>query len=186
MIKHQPNDMVKYQQYIRRKWLVLLVMVILAVIASLASLMAGSAGLTLKEVVLAVFGNGTRQTSTIVWNVRMPCYVWVHHAKCVTQSVGVRIYIGGISRSILWRCGVDYLSGSRNAGQYWQRFCCLSYYYQSGNGDILRLFGWSSNNGSDSGVVPATRCHTICYGTGRCCNQLHVQRWNDISTIFCG
>lgn len=22
------------------------------------------------------------------------CYVWVHHAKCVTQSVGVRIYIG--------------------------------------------------------------------------------------------
>lgn len=50
MIKHQPNDMVKYQQYIRRKWLVLLVMVILAVIASLASLMAGSAGLTLKEV----------------------------------------------------------------------------------------------------------------------------------------
>ena len=72
MIKHQPNDMVKYQQYIRRKWLVLLVMVILAVIASLASLMAGSAGLTLKEVVLAVFGNGTRQTSTIVWNVRMP------------------------------------------------------------------------------------------------------------------
>ncbi len=114
------------------------------------------------------------------------CYVWVHHAKCVTQSVGVRIYIGGISRSILWRCGVDYLSGSRNAGQYRQRFCCLSYYYQSGNGDILRLFGWSSNNGSDSGVVPATRCHTICYGTGRCCNQLHVQRWNDISTIFCG
>ena len=72
MIKHQPNDMVKYQQYIRRKLLVLLVMVILAVIASLASLMAGSAGLTLKEVVLAVFGNGTRQTSTIVWNVRMP------------------------------------------------------------------------------------------------------------------
>lgn len=72
MIKHRPNDMVKYQQYIRRKWLVLLVMVILAVIASLASLMAGSAGLTLKEVVLAVFGNGTRQTSTIVWNVRMP------------------------------------------------------------------------------------------------------------------
>ena len=61
-----------YQQYIRRKWMVLAIMIILTAAAGLASLMAGSAGLSLKEVVLAIFKQGTKQTNTIVWNVRMP------------------------------------------------------------------------------------------------------------------
>ena len=61
-----------YQKYIRRKWLVLIIMLILTAAAGLASLMAGSAGLSLKEVVLAIFKQGTKQTNTIVWNVRMP------------------------------------------------------------------------------------------------------------------
>ena len=61
-----------YRQYIRRKWLVLAVMVVLTAAAALASLMAGSAGLTLREVVLGVLKLGSRQTNTIVWNVRMP------------------------------------------------------------------------------------------------------------------
>ena len=61
-----------YRQYIRRKWLVLGVMVVLTAAAALASLMAGSAGLSLKQVILAVLGLGTKQTNTIVWNVRMP------------------------------------------------------------------------------------------------------------------
>ena len=61
-----------YRDYIRRKWLVLVIMIILTVAAGLASLMAGSAGLSLKEVVLAIFKQGTKQTNTIVWNVRMP------------------------------------------------------------------------------------------------------------------
>ena len=72
MVKPQPSEMASYRQYIRRKWLVLLVMIVLTVVASLASLMAGSAGLTLEEVVCAVFGHGTKETSAIVWNVRMP------------------------------------------------------------------------------------------------------------------
>lgn len=61
-----------YGQYIRRKWLVLLAMALLTAAAGLASLMAGSAGLSLGEVVAAVFGRGSRQAVTIVWNVRMP------------------------------------------------------------------------------------------------------------------
>lgn len=61
-----------YQQYIRRKVGVLLIMVFLTVAAGLASLMAGSASLSLRDVVLAVVGKGTKQASTIVWNVRMP------------------------------------------------------------------------------------------------------------------
>lgn len=61
-----------YQQYIRRKWLVLLTLIVLTVVASLASLMAGSAGLTLKDVILALAGQGSKKTNTIIWNVRMP------------------------------------------------------------------------------------------------------------------
>lgn len=62
----------EYEQYIRRKWLILLAMAVLTGAAALASLMAGSSGLTLKEVAAALAGRGTRQTAAIVWNVRMP------------------------------------------------------------------------------------------------------------------
>lgn len=74
MKRRQPmEDMTgTYRQYIRRKWLVLLAMVLLTAAACLASLMAGSAGLSLQEVLLALFGRGTAQAVTIVWNVRMP------------------------------------------------------------------------------------------------------------------
>lgn len=61
-----------YRQYIRRKWIVLIVMVILTAAAGLMSLMAGSAGLSLKDVVLGVLRLGNKQTNTIIWNVRMP------------------------------------------------------------------------------------------------------------------
>jgi len=61
-----------YRQYLRRKWLVLAAMIVLTAAAGLASLMAGSAGLSLGEVIPAVFRRGTKQANTIVWNVRMP------------------------------------------------------------------------------------------------------------------
>jgi iron complex transport system permease protein len=61
-----------YLQYIRRKWMVLLVTAVVMMLCSLVSLMAGSADLTLKEVILAIIGQGTNQNTTIVWNVRMP------------------------------------------------------------------------------------------------------------------
>jgi len=61
-----------YRQYIRRKWFVLIVMIFMTIAAALASLMAGSAGLSLAEVIAAVFRMGTKQANTIVWNVRMP------------------------------------------------------------------------------------------------------------------
>ncbi len=67
-----PQGLSAYQQYIRRKCGVLLIMVFLTLLAAIGSLMAGSASLTLKDVLLAVVGRGTRQTETIVWNVRMP------------------------------------------------------------------------------------------------------------------
>ena len=83
-----------YQQYIGRKWLILFVLVLLTAAACVVSLMAGSAGLTLKEVLLAVLGRGTKQTSTIIWNIRMPRIaaavvvgIALALSGCVMQSV---------------------------------------------------------------------------------------------------
>lgn len=61
-----------YSRHIRRKRLILWGMALLTGAAALASLMAGSSGLTIGEVALALAGRGTKQTETIVWNVRMP------------------------------------------------------------------------------------------------------------------
>ena len=61
-----------YHQYIRRKWMVLIFMIVLTAAAGLASLMAGSAGLSFREVALGVLKMGSKQTNTIIWNVRMP------------------------------------------------------------------------------------------------------------------
>ncbi len=72
MAKHPLKQVETYQQHLRRKWLVLLVMLLLTGAAALASLMAGSAGLSLGEVLSALAGRGAGQTRTIVWNVRMP------------------------------------------------------------------------------------------------------------------
>ncbi|MBQ7786303.1 MAG: iron ABC transporter permease [Clostridia bacterium] len=61
-----------YQQYIRRKWMILIIMVLLTAAAGLGSLMAGSAGLSLKDVIFGIFRLSSKPVNTIIWNVRMP------------------------------------------------------------------------------------------------------------------
>ena len=61
-----------YQKYIFRKWITLLVLLILLVCAVIASISSGSSGLTVGEIVRALFGSGTRQSTAIVWQIRMP------------------------------------------------------------------------------------------------------------------
>ena len=61
-----------YGRYIWRKWLVLLVLLVITAASGLFSLIAGSAGLSVKEVVLAIAHRGDLRTETIIWNVRMP------------------------------------------------------------------------------------------------------------------
>ena len=61
-----------YGRYIWRKWLVLLVLLAITAASGLFSLIAGSAGLSVKEVVLAIAHRGDLRTETIIWNVRMP------------------------------------------------------------------------------------------------------------------
>ena len=61
-----------YRQYIRRKWTVLILLCLLTAVFSIMSLLSGSANMTFSDVITSIFGRGTRQMNTIIWNVRMP------------------------------------------------------------------------------------------------------------------
>lgn len=61
-----------YQQYIRRKWIVLIISAVLMLVISLISLMIGSAELSLQEIVLTLIGSGTERANTIIQNIRLP------------------------------------------------------------------------------------------------------------------
>jgi iron complex transport system permease protein len=66
------TDLTAYNKYIRKKWIVLLVMVGLLFASAIVSLSAGSANLSVLEILRTVFGGGNRQENAIIWNVRMP------------------------------------------------------------------------------------------------------------------
>lgn len=61
-----------YRHYLRRKRLAVAVTAAVVVAACLLSLTAGSSDLSLGDLLLALVGRGTRQTSAVVWNVRAP------------------------------------------------------------------------------------------------------------------
>ncbi|MEA4895996.1 MAG: iron ABC transporter permease [Oscillospiraceae bacterium] len=60
-----------YHEYIQYKLLIILLFAILVIAAALFSIAAGSSGLTIKEVVLALVGKGTETTRTVVINLRL-------------------------------------------------------------------------------------------------------------------
>ena len=66
------TDLTAYNKYIRKKWIVLLVMIGLLFASAIASLSAGSANLSVLDIVRTIFGGGNRQENAIIWNVRMP------------------------------------------------------------------------------------------------------------------
>lgn len=61
-----------YRAYLGRKWTTLLVLLIILIAAALFSLSVGSSGMTLRRVIMTVFGDGSKQETAIVWKVRMP------------------------------------------------------------------------------------------------------------------
>lgn len=61
-----------YLGYIRMKRLFLLILGLLTLLTALLAICAGSAGLSLGEVVMTLFGRGSQQASTVVFNIRMP------------------------------------------------------------------------------------------------------------------
>ncbi len=67
LIKVQKN----YQEYIQFKIMIIVLMAIITAASALFAVVAGSAGLTVKEVVLALAGQGTEMTNTVVINLRL-------------------------------------------------------------------------------------------------------------------
>jgi len=61
-----------YRRYIKRKWLALVCLAFVLFAFILLSISVGSAGLSLPEILQALFGGGEAISRTIVWNVRMP------------------------------------------------------------------------------------------------------------------
>lgn len=62
----------EYNQYIKRKWAVLIGLAVFLLLMCFVSLSVGSSGLSPAEILKTVIGKGTQQSRTIVWNVRMP------------------------------------------------------------------------------------------------------------------
>ncbi|MBP8641174.1 MAG: iron ABC transporter permease [Oscillospiraceae bacterium] len=60
-----------YREYIQFKLLVIILFAVLVIVAALFSIAAGSSGLTIKEVLLALVGRGTETTRTVVINLRL-------------------------------------------------------------------------------------------------------------------
>ena len=68
----QKIDLTSYNRYIRKKWAVVMGMVVLLLVSAVASMSAGSANLTVGDILRTLAGGGNRQENAIIWNVRMP------------------------------------------------------------------------------------------------------------------
>lgn len=68
----EKTDLTSYNKYIKRKWAILLGMAALLCLSAVASLSAGSASLSIGDILRTLFGGGSRQENAIIWNVRMP------------------------------------------------------------------------------------------------------------------
>ena len=84
----------RYAEYVRRKWLAIGLLTLCVLVLAIASIAAGSSGLGVGDVLSALAGSGSRKTSAIVWNVRMPRIVTsilvgcsLALAGCVMQCV---------------------------------------------------------------------------------------------------
>ena len=66
------DNIEKYKKYIHRKSLFILVLAIATILTALYAISAGSSGLSIKQVILALVGRGTEQAKIVVWNIRMP------------------------------------------------------------------------------------------------------------------
>lgn len=83
-----------YKKYIAKKWLVLIILAVVLICAALISVSVGSSGLSLSEILRALFGGGKESSRIIVWNVRMPRVatgisvgIALAMAGCIMQNV---------------------------------------------------------------------------------------------------
>jgi iron complex transport system permease protein len=83
-----------YHHFLRRKWLVLMGLLSILFACVVVSISVGSSGLSLKDILTTLIGNGTRRTNAIVWSIRMPRIVTgvvvgvaLSMAGCIMQNV---------------------------------------------------------------------------------------------------
>jgi len=84
----------EYSRYIKRKWAALLAFTGIFFAVSLLSISVGSSMIPVTEIIRALFGAGSPQSSAIIWNVRMPRIaagisvgIALAMAGCVMQNV---------------------------------------------------------------------------------------------------
>lgn len=61
-----------YRSYIRFKIFVIILLAILTVVAALVAILVGSAGLSVKDVILTLVGKGTEDCNTVIFGLRLP------------------------------------------------------------------------------------------------------------------
>lgn len=84
-----------YREYIRYKIFVIIALAVITLLAALFSIAAGSAGLTIKEVLLTLVGRGTAMSKTIVFGLRMTRVL-----ACIVGGIGLAV-TGCAMQSIL-------------------------------------------------------------------------------------
>ena len=84
----------EYKYFIGKKVLIMLLLIVTLITSVLISISIGSSGLTIREILQAIIGQGTVQTNSIVWNVRMPRIITavvvgsaLALAGCIMQNV---------------------------------------------------------------------------------------------------
>lgn len=82
------TELTTYEQYVARKWFAMVVALGLLITAALWSISAGSAGLTIPDILEALFHKGQTKNSTIIWNVRLP-------RVCTALVIGSGLAIAG-------------------------------------------------------------------------------------------
>lgn len=79
----------EYREYISKKWLFLILSVVLVILSIIISITLGSADISLKEVVLALFGEGESYKVQIIWNIRIPRVLAAIIAGLALSTAGV-------------------------------------------------------------------------------------------------
>ena len=71
-MQHSALKKKTYGEYIRYKFIVILLLLIVTLVAAFYAISAGSAGLSVKDVLLTLVGKGTEQNNTVVFGIRLP------------------------------------------------------------------------------------------------------------------
>lgn len=84
----------RYLEYTRTKVIIIIIVSLLIFVISIYAINAGSSGLSVREVFMALLDRGDNRTNIIVWNIRLPrvlsaivAGIGLSIAGCVTQTI---------------------------------------------------------------------------------------------------